>query len=1269
MSERERAPAHEAAVATVSREQPWPGLMPFTEEAHEFFHGRDAEAAELLRLIRRETLTVLFGQSGLGKSSLLNAGLFPRLRGEDFLPVYVRLDVAAEARPLAAQVHEAIAATCAQHGIDAPAAGDGTTLWEYFHRKDADFWSTRNRLLTPVLVLDQFEEIFTLGHHLEEMEQRCRAFLDELGDLVEDRAPAPVTRRIDEDPAFADTLDFSRRTYKVVLSFREDFLAEFEGLRGVIRSIMQNRLRLTRMNGEQAKEAILASGGHLVADPVAEQIIRFVAAPRAGSRGDDDLARLEIEPALLSVVCRELNNQRLRRGQAQITADMLQAGAQQQIIRDFYESSVAGIDLRVREFVEDQLLTEAGFRDSYAYDDALAIPGVTRDAIDRLIARRLLRLEERSGVLRVELTHDLLTQVARESRDLRQTRVAEQRTKEQEAARRRRARRLAAIGGFATVGAVALAVTFGVMLQQSTVRNRNLIETQSNVLLAQANGQLDQNVAGEPQAILARAIQLNPANRGAIGRAVAYLSQRTFPRLVAQYRLQMDAEDRLAALAWRDAATIELSTAKGGARIPLARSATPQDVKVQPGPARPAQDPRRIVRGAAAPAWAAQELPVTTSADGDVMAWIEEGRRVRVAWRGVEGERGIELRDGVLAPLVIAPDGRRLMLRTGNGHVAVLALNRGMAPVELHRFAAVDGSLRVGIEGFLVVALARENVTLYDLRSDRLSELAHALPVNALEVSADGKTVVTACQDKFARVWDLASGSLAGEAMRHDSAVLAAAFDARGDRIITGALDGTARIWSAASGELLAEPVATGAPVADVALGPEGRLALTASHDGRLQVWQVDGLHPTQLSVQQESGISAMAPQPGQSAYAVATSQGDVSLWRLSRAEGGAASATRVWSRRLPEAVTQMRFSPDGRVVAVATAGTNVHLLNAADGAPGARVLRHRGTVQAMRFSGDGRFLATGATDGAARVWRVETQRVVGFPMLHGREAVTRVSFSPGGTFLLTGTASAGGGSLRLWNLEEEMLVARVGTGDTVALAEFVGEQQVIAVSDRSVARWRIAPAKDRPAPVLALEPLGKLEFGGVLWSAGMHPDGTRLVVGGLDGTARIVDLATLRPTGEAMKSVGVVQAAEFSADGRWIVTRSADRMARVWDASSGYAVTDGARHENELTGALLAGGGFFVSGDRGNRVFVRSVGLDFPTPVPRWLPELLQVAGGGEFDQAGTMAWMENRADRLRLLRERAAGEGAPWWTQWASQAIARLAAIGDASSREMAK
>src|ERR1700739_4383970 len=70
---------------------PWQGLVPYREEHAPFFFGRDEEAEELFARVTQKTFTLLFGQSGLGKTSLLNACLYPRLRTAGFVPVDLRL--------------------------------------------------------------------------------------------------------------------------------------------------------------------------------------------------------------------------------------------------------------------------------------------------------------------------------------------------------------------------------------------------------------------------------------------------------------------------------------------------------------------------------------------------------------------------------------------------------------------------------------------------------------------------------------------------------------------------------------------------------------------------------------------------------------------------------------------------------------------------------------------------------------------------------------------------------------------------------------------------------------------------------------------------------------------------------------------------------------------------------------------------------------------------------------------------------------------------
>jgi hypothetical protein len=426
----------------IDAERPWPGLLPFTEDARMYFHGREAETDDLFRLIEREPLTVLFGQSGLGKSSLLNAGVFPCLRRAGYLPVYLRLSLEATAPELIEQVWHALICECVDHEVSAtpPQPDDG--FWQYLHRPGTRFLNPHGRPVVPVLAFDQFEEIFTLGRQTPEQTARTRVLLQQLGELIENRLPPALEGELTEHPERMDQFDLLRQNVKIVFTFREDYLAEFEGLKTLIRPIMQNRMRLAPMRGDRAAEAIQQAAAGRLSAAVAARIVRFVGG--AAMDGAGPLAEISVEPALLSLVCRELNEQRITRRQTEISADLLQGENTQQIIAQFYSQGFAGLDVRVRYFVEDRLLTTAGYRDSCALENALTEPGVSEEAIQTLVDRRILRREERGGLVRLELIHDVLAIVAKASRDARREAAALEAAQLLLAGQRRRQRIVAA---------------------------------------------------------------------------------------------------------------------------------------------------------------------------------------------------------------------------------------------------------------------------------------------------------------------------------------------------------------------------------------------------------------------------------------------------------------------------------------------------------------------------------------------------------------------------------------------------------------------------------------------------------------------------------------------------------------------------------------------------------------------------------------------------------------------------------------------------------
>jgi hypothetical protein len=475
--------------AAVDAEHPWLGLDFFTEETRQYFYGREDEIGELARRVRRKPLTVLFGQSGLGKTSILRAGLVPRLRPEGYCPVYVRIDYAPTAPSPSEQIKRAIFRATQESGewTQTGVAVAGESLWEFLHHRDDILRARDGRTLVPLLIFDQFEEVFTLGQSDDFGRKRATEFIEDLADLVENRAPAAVESRIESEQASSDDFDFTRCDYRVLIALREDYLAHLEAFKGAMPSITQNRMRLAPMTGAQALAAVRKPGGALVSEEVAEAIVRFVA-------GGAELANAEVEPALLSLICRELNAARIAHGAAEISTGLL-AGSQASILSDFYSRALADQPPGVHRIIEDQLLTESGFRENVAEErilKAFAAAGAAPDALATLVNRRLLRIEERLDVRRVELTHDVLCGVVAAARTARQEREAREQVERELAAQRAReeatqkslarARFVAVICALLAGGAIASAI-FGYQnmrraekAEAQAVQNRALVD-------------------------------------------------------------------------------------------------------------------------------------------------------------------------------------------------------------------------------------------------------------------------------------------------------------------------------------------------------------------------------------------------------------------------------------------------------------------------------------------------------------------------------------------------------------------------------------------------------------------------------------------------------------------------------------------------------------------------------------------------------------------------------------------------------------------------
>jgi formylglycine-generating enzyme required for sulfatase activity len=402
----------------------YPGPRSFADDQVDgyLFFGRDQEKEELLHRVRASRLLVLFGKSGLGKTSLLQAGLYPRLRDHALLPVPVRFNQPG-IDPVAV-VLRALAETCRSQGIefDQPESG---SLWEVL--KSTDLWKG-DVLWTPVLVLDQFEEIFTL-----QTEEVRTGLATALGELASPGLPTRIrqTIRPGERAPYTDTPPDVR----IILSLREEYVGALEQLVPTVPTLFERRFRLSPLTREMACQAVIKPATVDVPQVFATRPFVYKDATLSGMMEFLVNRQGEVEPFQLQIICQYVEQQvaeHQRQGQGVVEVDerILNGRAvMEDLLQDFYRRAVGqlpGWPLswqrgRARRLCERGLLSPTGHRVSMEAGQIKKQYHMREMSLEVLTEARLLRKESRPALegFYYELSHDSLTGPVMKRRRLR----------------------------------------------------------------------------------------------------------------------------------------------------------------------------------------------------------------------------------------------------------------------------------------------------------------------------------------------------------------------------------------------------------------------------------------------------------------------------------------------------------------------------------------------------------------------------------------------------------------------------------------------------------------------------------------------------------------------------------------------------------------------------------------------------------------------------------------------------------------------------------
>jgi WD40 repeat protein/DNA-binding SARP family transcriptional activator len=1174
-------------------EAPFLGLKYFEETDTVRFFGRERLVDRLVQRLQTERFLALIGASGSGKSSVLRAGLVPRLRqaqgvggGEQSVrsPAWTVIVLTPTARPL-----EALSASVAGRGAS---TSRRDLIRDALARDPRGLRLQLRHMASPagrvLLVVDQLEELFTLCHDSFEQE----AFVDNLLAV----ACEPDGRE------------------SLLLALRADFYAHCAQFAELREMLSQHQEYVGAMAPEELRRAIegpAERGNWKPEHGLVDLVLR--------DAGDEPGALPLLSHALLETW-------RRRRGRRLTFSGYAEAGGVRGAIsqsaeftlRDQLTTSQQAIARRV--FLR---LTELGdgtqdTRRRATFEELVTGPDdapVILEVLHVLAAARLVTLDEGTA----EVAHEALI---REWPTLR-TWLDEDRT-----ALRLHRSLAAAARDWESHGNDSDLLFRGARLMQLG----EWADTHSDDLNPSERSFLDASVAlterqnsdreAQRRREFEAAQQLASAEQRRAeeqSRATARLRRRAIG-LASALVLALGMTG--AALFFADQARQGTTLSQANARIASARELAAAAVSSLDA------DPERGIL------LAQQAVLTTYRVDG---TWTTEAENaLHRAVLASRVRRTLNEHTGAASAVAISPDGAHLVSAGEDGNIRLTDLATGKNLWTTSGQAGLANAVAFSPDGQRLAATgAADSVQILDTRTGGPLLMLHGNsgPATSIAFSPDGARLATAGRDGAIQLWDAVSGSdlrtvfgsdvrdlgfspdgsrlytvedggtisiwsgidasavLPLLSLRIDGEGLSAAFSPNGLRIAS--VDGTdVRVWDAETGKELQRFTASNTNLTRIAYSPDGTRFAVGGLDRRVTVWDTGtggqvlrgaGFAASPRLLIDLAGhmasIRALAFAPDGSQLATAAEDGTSRIWDLGAAhellalpnpdwsgpfesqapplslgrvfydpagirlavslqdgrvqllDAGTARQIRQFSSGESEkAGVAAAFSADGTLLAIGGSEGVIDLVDSRFGTQVRSMAAHHGPILGVAFSSDGKHLASAGEDGAAKIWNLVDPSRPPLGLLGDSASVTHVAFSPDGRHL---AASSVDGTVRVWDVE-------------------TGAQNLII----HPASQQAAP--DTAADSIALQPLRAMSQLATqpeaVWSVAYSPDGSRLVTAGRadGGTATIWDAISGQQILVLRGHLGTVVQAAFSQDGRLVATASRDGTAKVWNSTTG---------------------------------------------------------------------------------------------------------------------
>lgn len=1111
---------------------PYAGLAAFQPDDADRFHGRDAITDELVDRVRERRFLAVFGASGSGKSSILRAGLAARLRAGD-----ERTACVVVCTPGAHPVEE-----CALALSDVTGQSPAALRTELMGDADALHLRLRHAMAGAdrdvVLIVDQFEEVFTLCQDRDERERFLTALLT----------------AVSADGSCA----------RVVLGVRTDFYTHCATHQQLVDALRDAQVLVGSMSTDELRAAITQPAVN-AGCTVEGALVATIMAESAGQTG------------VLPLVSHALwETWRRRRGNALTLAGYQAAGGITHAIAHTAETVYRDLDDTRQRIARDVFLrlsalgegTQDTKRRIHKRELDRSDPNVTV-VVERLVQARLVTVDGDN----IDLAHEALIRCWPRLRDWQDT------DREGLLTHRR--------------------LTEATEAWESLHRDEGALYRGSRLTMAQewARGAAA-TLTPRERSFLDASVAARERERRAVGRRtwlLRWLVACLLVLLVAGtgfvvlLRTQHDAadEERVAAVSRQLAAEAGQNNLPDTAML-LAVDAFDQSPTTEARSALLSAQSRygmtRLIGGHGLVTAAA------LSPNGDILATAGDDDTITLWNPRSHIQIGTILRTSDVHALAFSPDSSYLV---GAGNTGTRSTHGTVTMWHVPDQDTVDSvivpaddvtSVQFSPDGHtLAVATDDHRTLLRNLVTDQWTHTlnAHTPDVQALAYSADGRFLATGNDDGVVQVWNPATGTLVSTLPGPVGRIWNVAFSPDGRMLTVANPDGTVGLWQLERSRLVATIAAdtsgqAGSALA-LAISPDDHTLATVGQTG-VQLWDLTTRALLGTLTNDTAGMSSVVALFSPDGHTLITTNGeDTLLWDMSGptlatwpvstpfavafsrtgvlATGDLNGAVQLWQPQtrnllgtLPSPggpVTSLAFSPDGAQIAVDYGNAPARLWDVGSATVTAVLNRPDvpgDTQNSLAFSPDGRTLAAADSDGSVALWDVVTD-TLGATLPSDGYPVVSVAFAPDNRTLAT-VAGGTNNPIRLWSLDSDRLLTSFGGTNRIGQIAFSPDGSTIAAAGSS------GPATLWSTRTHDL--IGTLTVPGsddVDTAAVFSADGHAIATTGADGTIQLWDgtghglIATLSTAGGS-----TVPGVAFSPDGHVLASVGNDHSTYLWD-------------------------------------------------------------------------------------------------------------------------